>query len=247
LRWFVDNFGIIADWRATLLRVMGFRNTLLTFESSLQRAQTIKYEEKDDDELELEGAAVAKPRESAAIDPPELTLKPGDRVLVVDRTRSGPSPLLCALAGLWPWGNGRIRVPAGKKLMFLRERPYFPVGSLLAALAYPDTPDRFSREDVAAALERTGLAHLQHDLDRSARWEQILSSDEQARLGIARLLLHRPKWVFSEDLPKLLERDDRSLIASIFERELADSILVSITRRRSTNPLYNQVRYLESA
>ena len=30
LRWFVDNFSSIADWRATLLRVASFRNTLST-------------------------------------------------------------------------------------------------------------------------------------------------------------------------------------------------------------------------
>jgi putative ATP-binding cassette transporter len=28
LRWFVDNFSSIADWRATLLRVASFRNAL---------------------------------------------------------------------------------------------------------------------------------------------------------------------------------------------------------------------------
>ena len=29
LRWFVDNFSTIADWRATLLRVANFRRALM--------------------------------------------------------------------------------------------------------------------------------------------------------------------------------------------------------------------------
>jgi putative ATP-binding cassette transporter len=35
LRWFVDNFSSIADWRATLLRVASFRNTLSAMDDSI--------------------------------------------------------------------------------------------------------------------------------------------------------------------------------------------------------------------
>jgi len=45
LRWFVDNFAQLAEWRATLLRVMTFREVLLTLESSGEDENQVAYGE----------------------------------------------------------------------------------------------------------------------------------------------------------------------------------------------------------
>ncbi len=45
LRWFVDNFSNLADWRATLLRVARFRKAILGMDDLGEAASRIKFAE----------------------------------------------------------------------------------------------------------------------------------------------------------------------------------------------------------
>jgi putative ATP-binding cassette transporter len=187
LRWFVDNFSRIAEWGATLLRVMSFREALVAFDSRRDGESRIVRSKDPAGGLRLEGAG-----ETAALDQREVDVVPGDRIHIVDKTRSGRHPLLAALAGLWPWGSGKVQAPSDMKMMFLRRQPYFPPGSLRTALAFPAEPSAIADAEIKAALERVELGRLADALDRQMQWGLALSDDEQIRIGIARLLLHRP-------------------------------------------------------
>jgi putative ATP-binding cassette transporter len=231
LRWFVDNFSALADWRATLLRVMSFRETLLTFEGSLGGEERINYRDADEPKLALRDVGLSASGEKASLDAKKVNVLPGDRVLVLDETGSGKLPLFPAITGHWPWGSGKLRAPPGGRVMFLDRHPYFPTGSLRAALAYPAPPETVSDAEATAALKRVGLAHLAKRLDRQRRWERKLSPDEQARLCAARLLLHRPEWVFSETPIDTISEDERELLNSLFEAELNKTAFVTLARR----------------
>lgn len=241
LRWFVDNFSRIAEWGATLLRVMSFREALVTFERRLDSEARITRSKDSTGRLWLEGVGVAKADQTTALDQHEIDVAPGDRIHIVDRTRSGRNPLLAALAGLWPWGAGQVRVPADMKMMFLKRRPYFPPGSLRAALAFPDEPAAIAAADITASLDRVELGHLAGALDRPALWGLELTDDEQIRIGMARLLLHRPSWIFAEDVLDALTDEHRDLIRSIFATELAKSAVISIGRRTPAEDLCPKV------
>lgn len=241
LRWFVDNFSRIAEWGATLLRVMTFRDALVTFESRLGGADRIARSKNPADRLRLEGVGVAKADGTASLDQGEVDVAPGDRIHIVDRTRAGRNPLLAALAGLWPWGSGNIRAPSDMTMMFLKRRPYFPPGSLRAALAFPDEPGAIADADIKAALDRVELGHLAASLDREAYWGLELTDDEQIRVGIARLLLHRPSWIFAEHVLDALTGAHRDLVKSIFATELAKSAVISIGRSAPADDLCSKV------
>src|SRR5439155_111602 len=178
------------------------------------------------------------------LDQPEVDVAPGDRIHIVDKTRSGRNPLLLAIAGLWPWGSGKLRSPSGMKMMFLKRQPYFPPGSLRAALAFPSEASAVSDSDIKAALERVELRQLSDSLDREAQWGLELSEDEQVRVAMARLLLHKPPWIFAEDVFGTLANDHRHLLRSIFETELADSAVISIGRHESPDDLCRKVIHL---
>ena len=165
-------------------------------------------------------------------------------MLIVDKTQGGKCPLFCAIGGLWPWGTGVLQLPARAHMMFFRLHPYLPLGSLQAALAYPADPAAMSDDEMIDALKRTGLGHFSNSLDRSVRWERELSSDEQTRLGLARLLLHKPRWIFSEDTIDVLEEDQHDMAVSIFNRELVKSSIVSISRRDMPSRFYSRVLHL---
>ena len=246
LSWFVDNFSRIAEWGATLLRVMSFREALLTLESRLGSQERIAQSKDSSGKLRLEGIRVAKAGEKAALDQPEIDVVPGDRIHIVDKTPSERSPLLPALAGLWPWGSGKVQAPSDMKMMFLKRRPYFPPGSLRAALAFPTEPSAVADSDIKAALDRVELGYLFDSLDRPAQWGRALTDDEQIRIGIAQLLIHRPSWIFVDHVLNTLTDEHLSLIRSILSNELAKSAVISIGSREPPEHLCSRVIHLTS-
>jgi vitamin B12/bleomycin/antimicrobial peptide transport system ATP-binding/permease protein len=169
---------------------------------------------------------------------------PGERVLIVVEHGSDKSAPFRAMAGLWPWGAGTIYMPRRDPVMFMPQRPYLPLGTLRAGASYPAAAEAFGHASLAAALERVGLWHLLPALDREERWDQRLALEEQQRLAFARLLLHRPRWVLLDDAPGTLGEEHRHVMLSVFERELADTAVVSIARSPAPNGFYHRTRHL---
>ena len=230
LRWFVDNLAQIADWRATLVRIVAFRDTLPEVDTLGEEAGRIAVLDAGSDQLVLEGLAVALPDACATLDQDRVEIAPGERIQIVGTPGGGKSTVFRALAGMWPWGGGIIRLPPRDEMMFMPQRPYLPLGTLRAAVSYPDGPERFDDAAVRAALERVDLGHLVPLLDRTERWDHQLSLDEQQRLAFARLLLQRPRWVVLDDAVGALDEEHRRLVLSIFERELAGATVIHFGR-----------------
>jgi putative ATP-binding cassette transporter len=228
LRWFVDNFPGIADWRATLLRVASFREALPALDSLAQSSGHINYVEHEGDKIVFADPRVALIDGQVALDPPRVELQPGDRLLITGPRGVGKSVMFRALAGIWPWGEGTIDVPKRETLMFIPQRPYLPLASLRTVLTYPQAAARVADEAIKAALGRVGLGHLTTLLDRDQRWDRELTLEEQQRLTLARLLLRRPRTVFMDEALSALDVEHRDLMLSIFDQELVGTTVVSI-------------------
>ncbi|MGK9171200.1 ABC transporter ATP-binding protein/permease [Inquilinus limosus] len=241
LRWFVDNFSSIADWRATLLRVMTFRETLVRLETLNGEPRHIEFVEGSADTLGFEKLGVLSAGGMAVLDDEKVEIRPGERVLIVGRTGGGKSTLFRAFAGLWPWGTGRILVPPEAKTMFLPQRPYLPPGRLRDALTYPEDSASFTDEQVCAALRRTEMGHHEISLDQVRNWDKELTSDELQTLTFARLLLHKPQWVFIDEMVDALDEERRKTAMSIFEQELPETAVITIARREVKNGFYTRV------
>ena len=151
-----------------------------------------------------------------------MEIGPGERVLITGESGSGKSTLFRAIAGLWPWGAGTILLPPRAGMMFMPQRPYLPLGTLRAAATYPSPPEGFADGAVKAALLRVGLGDFVPMLDRPSVGT-MLSLGEQQRLAFARLLLHKPKWVFLDEATAALDADSEARAMSIFDAELADA------------------------
>jgi putative ATP-binding cassette transporter len=230
LRWFVDNLAEIADWRATLLRIVAFRDALPEVDTIGEEAGRITVVDAGSEQLVLEGLAVALPDACATLDQARIEIAPSERIQVVGSPGAGKSTVFRALAGMWPWGGGIIRLPPRDEMMFMPQRPYLPPGTLRAAVSYPDAPERFDDAAVRAALARVDLGHLLPALDRTERWDRQLTLDEQQRLAFARLLLHAPRWVVLDDAVGALDEEHRRRVLSILERELAGATVIHFGR-----------------
>src|ERR687891_543530 len=160
LRWFVDNLPQIADWRATLLRVVAFRDALATVDTIGADTGRIEVVDSPSDKLELEDLELALPQSCATLDQSRVEISPGERIQILGDAASGKSTLFRALAGMWPWGGGTIWLPPRETMTFMPQRPYLPLGTLRAAVCYPTEPGHFEDAAVVAALERVDLGDL---------------------------------------------------------------------------------------
>jgi putative ATP-binding cassette transporter len=237
LNYFVDHFPRIAEWRSHVERLLEFEAVLQTtaeVESETGEATTIVFEngvEGAPEEVRFDDLQIAHTDGSIMIADTNTRIAKGERVLIVGPSGSGKSTLFRAIAGLWPWGTGTISMPDRSRMMFMPQRPYLPLGTLRAALAYPVAVSELSVIALRAALHRCGLNHLIGRLEDRERWDRVLSVGEQQRLAFARLLLHKPEWVFMDEATSALDEDTQKSLMGLFQQELAGTTVVSIAHR----------------
>jgi putative ATP-binding cassette transporter len=220
---------------------MALRLALPELEQTASASGRIELKQHPAGALALDGLVVALPGKRVGLADGDLELHPGERLLVTGGPGSGKSMLFRAIAGLWPWGSGRVLLPPPEQLLFLPQRPYLPLGTLRQAVAYPAAAETFPDAAVRGALEQVGLGHLLAPLDEDRRWDRELGIDEQQSLAFARLLLHRPKWVVMDDPLNALDDVRRAALLRIFEDELKDAAVLGIGRSQAAAPLFTQV------
>jgi putative ATP-binding cassette transporter len=244
LRWFVDNFSTIADWRATLLRVASFRLALVEMDKLGGETGRIELVPTADNRLVFDQIGIASPDGCTRLSEKHAMINPAERVLIIGKRQGGKTSFFSAIAGLWPWGCGRILLPPAQTMMFISQQDYMPPGTLRGALAYPSQPSQFVGAEYTAALERMKLAHLSPDLDRVARWERELTREDQHKLAFARLLLHKPRWILLDEAIDHIDDDARGLILDVFGQELAEAAIVNIGHADTQGGFFTRVLHL---
>jgi putative ATP-binding cassette transporter len=229
LSWFIGAYGQFALWKATVDRLIGFTQAL----SRAQAAHAGGERVETGDRLSIEQLALELPQGQRLLSGTSLEIQPKEDVLVTGPSGSGKSTLFRALAGIWPYWRGRIRLPKGARVLFLPQKPYLPIGSLKRAVAYPEDPAQFSDEQVLAALDAVGLTGLKERLDQSENWAQVLSGGEQQRLAFARALLARPDWLFLDEATASLPDADQDRLYRLVKERLPETTLVSIGHREA--------------
>ena len=226
LSFFRTSYDTFAQYRATLDRLSGFLDANQQA-SSLPRVASVDQAHA----LEIARLQVLRPDGHRLMTDLNLSLKPGQALLIKGPSGSGKTTLLRALAGLWPYAEGEVRRPGGNRALFLSQRPYLPLGDLRTAIAYPTSsgPDDESR--LQQALRQVNLAHLVDRLDVSTDWSRILSVGEQQRLAFARVLFNRPQIVFLDESTSAMDEGLEHALYSLLRHEMHDTMLVSIGHR----------------
>jgi putative ATP-binding cassette transporter len=198
----------MADWTASARRVA----SLIAALDDLEHAEKedgydrirISHEGQDA-ALRLQNLSVRLNDGTAVVGDTDVTIMPGERVLIAGESGSGKSTLVRAIAGLWPWGGGSVEIKRDAKLFLLPQRPYIPIGTLRRVATYPDAADSKSIDELADAFKRVGLGHLVDKLDEEAPWDQTLSGGEKQRVAFARILLHKPDIVVLDEATSALD------------------------------------------
>lgn len=227
LSWPIDNMGRLADWRASAERVLGIRDALdrLDVRAAPEPGKTIEVERGDAPVLIFDTVTITDPAGAPVDGTVTAEIVPGQRILVTGESLAAFRFLKVA-AGLWPWGNGRVRLPVDGPIVFVPQKPYLPLRSLRATVTYPRAPVRVKTRDIESALRQVSLDHLIGDLDRSDHWNESLTADEQQRISFARLLLVRPRWIFIQEALDGFDKKGRRDMLALLDTEFADAAIV---------------------
>ena len=231
LSWFVDAYPRIAQWTASVNRLIGFGEALARVKRLPASAASIRVSPSPLPDLVVDGLALRLPDRRRILDDTSLRIDAGDRVLVSGPSGSGKSTLFRALAGIWPYGTGTVAIPEGHRLLFLPQRPYLPIASLREVLSYPDQPKGHTDVEFRQALSDARLPHLLDRLDEQANWPLELSGGEQQRIGFARIFLYRPDWLFLDEATSALDEDTEEALYALVRERFPRLTLISIAHR----------------
>jgi putative ATP-binding cassette transporter len=240
MSFFVNFYRTLAEWQAGVARLDGFESAIASAEALTTKADIIHVAPAATSAIALDDVAVTLPSGVPLVAAPHLAFGGGERTLVTGPSGAGKSTLFRAIAGIWPFGRGKIAIPANATLMMLPQRPYFPVGSLQDAIAYPSEHQSFSPQAIADAIKAVGLPTLATRLDEDAHWNRMLSLGEQQRLGVARALLHKPQFLFLDEATASLDEPSEAALYRLIEAELPGTSVVSIGHRSTLNAFHQR-------
>lgn len=228
-------FPELATWKAVIDRLALFEKSM---KKSLQLSKPdVRYEAES---VRIDNLSITKPNGSALISNLNLQLKNGDRLLIKGPSGVGKSTLLRAVAGIWPYSSGSVTLPESKKVLFLSQKPYMPMGTLAQTICYPSA--EFSDEKyLASLLEKVGLEHLVPHLNMEDQWGLVLSLGEQQRIAFLRAIINRPDVIFMDEVTSAMDEPNESKLYAMLKDELKDSIMISVGHRSTLENMHNRI------
>ena len=241
LSWPANNMAGIANWRASVERVLGLVKALdeLDHDISCLNSHQICVDKADKSQIRFENVSIADLEGQTISLVVNTEIKAGERVLISGQASTG-AKLFQAIAGLWPWGSGHIQVPGNERLFFMSPQPYLPTGSLYEAICYPKATSVFKRTDLEKLLRQVGLKDLIKQLDQVESWEKLLSREQQQRLGLARVLLYRPKWLFIQEALDSLTPEGETQMMELLIKDLPDAAILSISNQPTVEAFHQR-------
>jgi putative ATP-binding cassette transporter len=222
----------LAEWRSVVARLDGFDTAIAQGRAAATAKPAIEVVAGEGKRsIEIEDLLVRLPQGKALVAADDLTVSAGERVLVTGPSGAGKSTLFRAIAGTWPFGAGTVVVPKGARVMALPQRPYFPIGTLAAAITYPAEPGTFGEEALGEIMTAVGLPALATRLREEAHWNRMLSLGEQQRLGIARAILQAPDHLFLDEATASLDEPAEAALYRLLAERLKATTVVSIGHR----------------
>jgi vitamin B12/bleomycin/antimicrobial peptide transport system ATP-binding/permease protein len=241
LSYFITSYRNIAEWRAIIARLAGFQEAIAAGEAAAVTPPVIETVPRGAGAgFVVDHLNVRLPDGDPIVAAEHIAFPAGERVLVTGPSGSGKSTLFRAIAGIWPFGSGRVSVPKDAKVMLVPQRPYFPVAPLAAAVGYPAKAGTFDDAQVAEALVTVGLPELVGRLGEEAHWNRMLSLGEQQRLAIARALLHAPDYLFLDEATASLDEAAEAALYRLLHDRLRGTTIISIGHRSTLGAFHGR-------
>ena len=239
LSFIVSSYTDIAEWRSVVQRLVGFEEALHRVRAQAAARDGIRREAGDAPTLAVENVDLALPGGTALISGVNLALARGESALLSGPSGAGKSTLIRAIAGIWPFGRGEIRVPRGP-VLFLPQKPYLPIGTLREVITYPTPAGGLEDQVLREALEAVGLPELAGRLDEAGHWALQLSPGEQQRIAFARALVQKPDWLFLDEATSAVDEAAETRLYQLVRDRQRGTAVLSVGHRSSLRAFHGR-------
>ncbi len=229
LSFIITSYTDIAEWRAVVLRLLGFEHALARVRAEAA-AEGVRHADAAGG-VRLDRVQLALPGGRPLLEDVSFDIRPGDTALISGPSGVGKSTLFRAIAGIWPFGRGEVRRPHDGRVLFLPQKPYLPIGTLREVVSYPTPPAGVSDGAIAEALRAVGLPELVGRLDETAHWAHALSPGEQQRIAFARALIQKPAWLFLDEATSAVDEEAEAMLYGLLRQQLPETTVVSVGHR----------------
>lgn len=241
LSWPVDNIGEMARCRASAERVLSLNEAMENLDLCAGASEDvcIVVEHAQRSRLAIEDLCIAEPSGRMLLEHLNADIRRGERVLVTGDPEVAGC-LFKVLAGIWPWGSGRVKLPPAEEMLFITECPFLYEKTLRELLCYPHPVEDFSSDAIRYALECAGLAWVASRIDDRSNWEQVLPQRSQQRLCFARAIVQQPAWICMKEVLDAFNPKGARLMLEMLRRELPNTAMLNISFQSGLRNLHNR-------
>ncbi len=246
LSFFIESYSSLAEWKAVVNRLTGFVDHMKRVQQ-IEENESIVVKFVPSSAVTVQSLCINLPSGKRLLTDLALQLSAGDSLLITGVSGCGKSTLMRTLAGIWPFGTGNVAIPDRKRILFLPQKSYLPLGTLREVLLYPygmvATPD----ETIKAAMRLCKLGDFVNQLDQTESWSHILSLGEQQRIAFARALLQCPDWLFLDEATSALDEPTEKALYKLLQDRLPTSAIISVGHRGTLVPYHNMQLHIGTA
>lgn len=231
LSFIVDSFMDIATWRAVIDRLIGFVDSMNKVNDAANSGSAFHISDGASG-IVASGLSIRLPSGQELLANVSFDVRPGESLLIQGPSGSGKSTLLRIMAGIWPYAQGKLTMPANANRLFVPQKPYLPLGTLRQALTYPGLAG-VADETLRDLLKVCQLGHLEGRLDELQVWNHILSLGEQQRVAFFRALLMKQDIVFLDEATSALDEPAEAYFYELLRTTLPKAVIISVGHRNT--------------